>query len=413
MKKLKIYVIILFVVALAAGAYWVFTNNRHNHEAHEHSDDVYTCSMHPQITSDHPGNCPICGMDLVKKSSLGNHGVDTSLGGLLLSPNTFVIGDYPTVSPIDTTFQTTLSLPGEVAYNPNTSVNIAAKVGGRIEKLYVNYLYQPIQKGQKLFDLYSPELLTEQQNYLYLLQNDAGNTSLIKAAAQKLLLYGMTEAQVQQLAKTQKTNPVISIYSPATGAVQNKTASPTPKQPGMAMNTPSSQELGIKTGMYVTKGETVFRLLSTNRVWAIFYLLDKDLATVKEGLDIGISSESNPKEFIKAKTGFIETQITDANKSIVMRVEITNTQNWPIGLRLTGTLKSQAVKGMWLPKEAVINLGSQSAILVAENNGFKVTYVKTGIITDNYIQLLNLPDPHIKMAQNAQYLFDSESFITK
>lgn len=412
MGKWKIYVVVIVLVVVAAVTYWAVIINKPQSE-HSHSDDIYTCSMHPQITSNQPGACPICGMDLVKKSSLGHNESDTTLGNLLLSPNKFVVGNSPTISAIDTTFQFTLTLPGEVAYNPNTAVNIAAKVGGRIEKLHVNYVYQPIQKGQKLFDLYSPELLTEQQNYLYLLQNDVANTAMISAAKQKLLLYGMTEAQVKQLGKTLKTNPIISIYSPAAGVVQNKAMQPSKGQMGATIPAQLQQDFGVKEGMYITKGETVFKLLSTQQVWGVFYLLTADAAIVKEGLSIDITPENDPKSSSKAKISFVETQLTGDTKSTVVRVEMTNQHNWPIGLRLNGMVKSGPIKGIWLPKEAVINLGAQSAILVAEENGFRVTYVKTGITAGNYIQLIDLPNAAVKVAQNAQYWFDNESFISQ
>ncbi len=413
MKKWKIYaVVIVLVVVAAAVTYWAVGINKTQSE-HKHSDAIYTCSMHPQITSDQPGACPICGMDLVKKSSLGHNETDTTLGNLLLSPNKFVVGNSPTISPIDTVFQQRLTLPGEVAYNPNTAVNIAAKVGGRIEKLYVNFVYQHIQKGQKLFDLYSPELLTEQQNYLYLLQNDAANKAIISAAKQKLLLYGMTEAQVLQLGKTLKTNPILSIYSPAAGVVQNKAMQPAQGQMGVTMPAQSQQELGVKVGMYITKGETVFKLLSTQQVWGVFYLLSADVATVREGISIDIIPESDAKNSSKAKISFVETQLTGDTKSTVVRVEMTNQHNWPIGLRLNGTIQSEPIQGLWLPKESVINLGAQLAILVAEENGFRVTYVKTGITAGNYIKLIDLSDTAVKVAQNAQYWFDNESFISQ
>jgi Cu(I)/Ag(I) efflux system membrane fusion protein len=99
---------------------------------------------------------------------------------VLLKPtDNFIVGHYQTTTPKDTIISTEINLAGQVAYDPNTAVNIATRISGRIEKMYVNYKYQRVNKGEKLFDLYSPELLTEQQNFLYLIANDAQNASIL------------------------------------------------------------------------------------------------------------------------------------------------------------------------------------------------------------------------------------------
>ena len=188
---------------------------------------------------------------------------------------------------------------------------------------------------------------------------------------------------------------------------------PAQGQMSVTMPAQSQQELGVKEGMYITKGETVFKLLSTQQVWGVFYLLSADVATVREGISIDITPENDAKNSSKAKISFVETQLTGDTKSTVVRVEMTNQHNWPIGLRLNGTIQSEPIQGLWLPKESVINLGAQSAILVAEENGFRVTYVKTGVMAGNYIQLIDLSDTAVKVAQNAQYWFDNESFISQ
>ena len=144
---------------------------------------------------------------------------DNSIDNLLKPTDNFIVGNYQTTTAIDTTISSEINLPGIVAYDPNSSVNIAARMSGRIEKMYVNYKYQKVNKGQKLFDLYSPELLTEQQNFIYLISNDVENPSIINASKQKLLLYGMTLNQINALAISKKVNPQITIYSPASGII--------------------------------------------------------------------------------------------------------------------------------------------------------------------------------------------------
>ena len=155
----------IFIIGIAI---YFFAKKSDNHSEMEHQNEVYTCSMHPEIIRDEPGNCPICGMTLVKKVTDNNSIDDSSIDNLIKPTDNFIVGKYQTTTAIDTTISSEINLPGIVAYDPNSSVNIAARMNGRIERMYVNYKYQKVNKGQKLFDLYSPELLTEQKNFIYI-----------------------------------------------------------------------------------------------------------------------------------------------------------------------------------------------------------------------------------------------------
>ena len=137
----------------------------HNHEA---AGDVYTCPMHPQIIRDQAGDCPICGMALVKKPKAGGAQApaSASLQNLLKSPDATVVSTQATVYPSAGAPDLTLTLTGRVEYDTRRTQVIAARFGGRIEKLLVRYNYQPVTKGQKLLEVYSPELVTAQQTQL-------------------------------------------------------------------------------------------------------------------------------------------------------------------------------------------------------------------------------------------------------
>jgi Cu(I)/Ag(I) efflux system membrane fusion protein len=139
--------------------------------------------------------------------------------------------------------------------------------------MYVNYKYQKVTKGQKIFEIYSPELLTEQQNFIYLISNDSQNTSIINSAKQKLLLYGMSNNQVNTLASAKKVNPVIVIYSPANGIITGTEKMTSSSVSPMSNTSSNTETLDIKQGNYITKGEVVFKLANTDKVWGIFNVL--------------------------------------------------------------------------------------------------------------------------------------------
>ena len=131
------------------------------------------------------------------------------LESLLKPTNQYVISTIPVTAIKKEQIVAEIDALGRVEYDTRMIGNISARINGRIEKLYVRYKYQYIKKGEKIMDVYSPELLTAQQNLLFILKNDAGNISLIDAAKQKLLLLGMSADQVQKIIRT--GNPIFSV----------------------------------------------------------------------------------------------------------------------------------------------------------------------------------------------------------
>ena len=192
-----------------------------NHQGHTDNGTTYTCPMHPQVIKNESGSCPICGMDLVpqKPPSAEASTVSKDLNYLLQPTNQTVIADIKTTKPLTKEIEGEITFPGIITYDTRRQYTIPARFGGRIEKLYVQFNYQPVRKGQKVFDIYSPELLTAQNELIYLLQNDAQNTELIKGAKQKLRYLGATEGQIIQIIKSRQANYTFSIYSPYNGYV--------------------------------------------------------------------------------------------------------------------------------------------------------------------------------------------------
>ena len=296
MNKYIKYSLAFFAISIIGIAIYLFALKSENHSEIEHQNEVYTCSMHPQIIRDKPGNCPICGMTLVKKITENNSVQDNSIDNLIKPTDNFIVGNYQTTTAIDTTISSEINLPGIVAYDPNSSVNIAARMSGRIERMYVNYKYQKVNKGQKLFDLYSPELLTEQQNFIYMVINDADNISIINASKQKLLLYGMTQNQINTLITSKTANPRISIYSPASGIIDGTETMANVSTPAMQSGSNSTEILNVKEGNYIKKGEVIFKLLNTDKVWGIFNVIQGYNSLIKANQSIRITSELDKDE---------------------------------------------------------------------------------------------------------------------
>jgi Cu(I)/Ag(I) efflux system membrane fusion protein len=399
----------IFIIGIAI---YFFAKKSDNHSEMEHQNEVYTCSMHPEIIRDEPGNCPICGMTLVKKVTDNNSIDDSSIDNLIKPTDNFIVGKYQTTTAIDTTISSEINLPGIVAYDPNSSVNIAARMNGRIERMYVNYKYQKVNKGQKLFDLYSPELLTEQQNFIYMVSNDVENPSIIDASRQKLLLYGMTQNQINALSNSKKVNPQITIYSPDSGIIDGTGTMVNTTNPVMQSASNNTATLDVKEGSYIKKGEIIFKLLNTDKVWGIFNVIQGYNSLIKANQSIRITSELDKDEFMDAKINFVETQLNAADKTNRIRVYLNNNKlKLPVGLRLQGVVKTNAIKGIWIQKQSMVSIGNKKIVFLKMDNGFKASSIKTGIEIDDFIQIMEGISVKDTIAKNAQYLIDSESFI--
>jgi Cu(I)/Ag(I) efflux system membrane fusion protein len=406
-KKIKYSLVFVVLFLIGITLYLLATKSSEM----EHQDEVYTCSMHPQIRQDHLGSCPICGMTLIKIAKEDHTVKDHSIDAVLKPTDQFIVGNYPSTTAKDTAISSEINLPGIVEYDPNSAVTIAARISGRIERMYVHYKFQKVTKGQKLFDIYSPELLTEQQNFIYLITNDAQNMTIINASKQKLLLYGMTESQINSLISMKQTNPTLSIYSPASGIIDGTESMVATGNTSMQRPT-TTENLSIKEGDYIKQSQVVFRLLNTNKVWGIFNINQGDNSLIKINQSIQISTELDEKNTIEAKINFVETQLNPSDKTNRIRVYLNNSKlNLPIGLRLQGKVKTSPMQGVWIHKEALVSIGSQKIVFLKMKGGFRTKEIITGIDMGDFVQVLNGITDKDTIAQNAHYVMDSESFI--
>lgn len=391
-------------------------NIKGSHEKHkaETAIEMYTCPMHPEISRDKPGNCPICGMDLVKKETGNKKVIDVELESLLKPTNEFVISSIPVAAIEKKGEQIEIEALGNIAYDTRQLGSISARVSGRIEKLYVRYRYQKINKGQKILDIYSPELLTAQQNLLFLLKNDAENTTFIQAAKEKLSLLGMSSEQLQQVIQSGKPSLTISVYSNYSGHIHEAVNAG-------AMNTSTgimkdisliTEELSLKEGMYIQKGQSVFTVFNPGKAWAILNIYGENQSLVKVGNTVRVIPETAPAKDFRASINFIEPFYRKQSKTLTARTYFDNSSlKIPIGSQVKATVFGNTKDAYWLPKEAVLTLGMDKIVFRKNKGGFMAAKISTGIIHKQHIQIVSGLTTSDSVAANAQYLMDSESFI--
>ena len=412
MKKKKITIIITSVLVILAAAALVYFKV------------ILPKNKTKQIATTGMGNMKMDGKDGNEKINVAGGGTDknnnthdVSLHTLMQPANGYAISTIPATTLIQREEPIEINAIGYTAYNTNEVGAISSRINGRIEKLYVKYRYQLIKKGQKIMDIYSPELLTAQQNHLFLLKNDAANYSLINASREKLLLLGFPAQQLQQLVKTQKPLLTVSVYSRYSGHIHDALN----KQMDKNVNAPAqmngaipltTEELSLKEGMYLQKGQTVFKVYNANKIWALLNIYSSDQVFIKTGNKVIIVPEARPEKIFQSSIYFIEPFFRPGNKTLTARVNIDNSiLQLPIGSQVKATIFSSPVFAAWLPREAIVSLGFEKIVFVKSGNGYKAQKVTTGVTNKNLIQVTGGITAADSVAVNAQFLMDSESFI--
>src|SRR4030095_6313668 len=375
--------------------------------------EQWTCSMHPEIIRDKPGICPICGMDLIRKEEEAVAIRDIQLNDLFQPTDRFIVSSIPMITLRRKSEAIEVEALGTIAYDTRLVSTVSARVSGRIEKLYVKYRYQHIMKGQRIMDIYSPDLLTTQQELLFLVKNDPSNSSLINAARQRLLLLGMSEGQLRQIINTAKPSLTVGVYSNYSGHIHeagNTMPGGTVGEQKMDLSR-TTEELPIKEGMYVEKGQNIFQIYNVEHSWVLLNIFPESQGCINTGDALRVIPETAPTKNFRAKIDFIEPFFRTENKTLSARVYFDNSQlQIPVGSQVRATIFDNK-EGEWLPKDAVLSLGIEQVVFLKTGGGFKAHKIGTGLVHKNQIQVLSGLSPTDSVAANAQYLTDSESFI--
>ncbi|MEX2233827.1 MAG: efflux RND transporter periplasmic adaptor subunit [Cyclobacteriaceae bacterium] len=403
---------------------------------HAENTDTYTCPMHPTVVSDRPGPCPVCGMDLVRKARAGEEvEITEDLSKLLNSPNETVVGSIRTIKGEYKSVPVSLQAHGVVTYDTRNIYTIPARVGGRLEKIYLKYAFQPVTKGQRIAEVYSAELITAQRELLFLLENDSDNESLINGAKRKLELLGLSNSQINDLIKRKETTNTFSVYSPYSGYLITDTQTAPFTSIGMpsaqssasggmkdgmgstssaTSPTPSSSESSpvgtiVREGDYVTAGQTLFSVVNSTSLRIELDLPAPYSGIVKEGTKVQLNFGDDND--VEALVDFVQPFFTEGQDFLKLRVYTNETVGLHIGHLVNAKINLESTEALWVPKEAVLDLGLQKVVFKKERGVFKPKLVTTGVSAEGMIEIRRGLTSSEEIAANAQYLVDSESFI--
>lgn len=430
-------ILVLFAVILIAFSCRDKSGDKTGETTHQHNKETnYTCPMHPQIIRDKPGQCPICGMDLVPMASSNELAVDSSLLPLLKPVNEQVISSIPTIKADYTMRIISVPVQGVVSYDTRRQVSISSRVAGRIEKMYIKYNYQLVSKGQLIMEIYSPDLVASQRELIYLSRND-DDPSLLQKARQRLSLLGMQSSQIAQVERSGKPMYRVPVFSTVSGYIIEKTLTATTSNTTAAMPpvSPSSSDgmggMGsgenpatssvsqqptfnqspvlIREGQYVGAGATIFTIYQANNMVAEFSFTPELASELKRGQKLVFHPVSNSNDVRVGVIRLIEPVQKNGHSFTVARVYLPGT-DLQAGQLLTASFPLVKTNASWLPEKAVLRLGSKSIVFKKENKVFVPKEVQAGIRTQGLVQILSdISDWPV--AKNASFLVDSESFI--
>ena len=414
------------------------SNKEQAKDEHVHSAS-YTCPMHPQGLSDKPGTCPVCQMDLVPVNRTDSHaGVDASLENLVKPSNQLVISQIRTVRPREGVRANRVNLQGVINYDTNNWGMVSSRVGGRIERLYVTYNYQYVNKGQKLMDIYSPDLANAQQELLYL--KSTGDKALLEAAKSKLRLLGASNGQISAVLRSGKVDYSVSVYSPLSGYIaEQKSESPSTgsyegagaviseegKEAGMSEMSGSTAGLPsqipqvetnspimVREGQYVSSGQKIFSLINAGTVWADFFAGADQLQYLKKGTSIQLASVDNSSQKAVSKINLVQPYYSGGTSFTRMRAKIDNPgMKWKVGQLISISTDVSTNFGNWLPRTAVLQMGTRYVAFVKNGGAFVPVYVKIKQHSGDWVDVADSLRKDQDVALNAWFMVDSESFV--
>ena len=359
----------------------------------------YKDPMHPWYTSEKPGIAPDCGMDLVPVYEGESTGEGIKIDPLVVQNIGVKVEEV-----VKRTLTRSIRTVGKVDYDERRVYSVNSKIMGWVETLHVDYMGQLVRKGEPLMELYSPELVSAQEEYLQAIDYQKklqassleearkGADELVQSVRRRLLNWDIPESEIKALEQRGTPNKTMTIYSPADGIVTEKM---------------------VQKGQNIMGGMELYKIADLSTVWVIADVYQYELPWVQLGGKAGIALSYLPGRTFDGTVTYIYPYLNMETKTVKVRVEVRNTKDFELkpDMYATVTISSPvSVHAVAVPEDAIIRSGARNVAVMALGGGyFDPRDVTLGLSADGYVQILDGIREGEKIVTSSQFLIDSES----
>ena len=359
------------------------------------SAKTYTCPMHPQVLQHEPGTCPVCGMDLVlfEKSA--------AVDGLQLNERQRTLANISTMEITAGNQGSARQLNGRLVANPEQTTFISSRVAGRLDRLFVRQTGEQVSKGQPLYQIYSEELATLQQEFL-LATEQAGQfpedktfAQMLRAAKQKLSLYGQSAGQIRTLQQSRKVNPNVTLFATESGTVA---------------------ELSVTEGQYVAEGSPLLKLESYASLWVEADIYASELGIVKAGQKLRVQVPGWEDQPQVVAVSFINPSLQASSQLVQIRGVMPNPGGiWQPGLQAKVFVENEGIgKELLLPPDALVRNGKGVHVWLESKPGhFEPRVVEAGAESSEGVEIKSGLNTGDRVVVSGAYLLYSEYVLKK
>lgn len=398
-NQISIIIIICLFFGVVIG--WMIRGGGEDHPDGEHTHVgengiEYTCSMHPQIRQNEPGQCPICGMALTPVNN--KKGGENGPYVLEMTPEAVALSNVQTAEIKTGSGTGKLVLTGKIQPDEQRTKSLTANFAGRVDHLYLNFTGQEVKKGEKLATLYSPELVNAQKELLETAKIKDRQPALYQATKEKLRLWKISEEQIAAIESSGNVQTQFDIYSDISGVV-------------MARN--------VSVGDFVNRGTPLFELVDLGNVWVMLDAYESDLGAVKKGDELSFQVSAYPGKDFKAKVTYIDPVLNPDTRTVGIRAEAVNSNGElkPEMFVSAAISVSQAGQsGLMIPKTALLWTGPRSVVYVQKGNkeapAFEMREVETGArVGEDYLVISGLEEGE-QVVSNGVFAIDAAAQLS-
>ncbi|MDA3911275.1 MAG: efflux RND transporter periplasmic adaptor subunit [Bacteroidales bacterium] len=355
-------------------------------------ETVWTCSMHPQIRQEEPGDCPICGMDLIPLDNEQNEDIDPR--AISMSPTAMQLADIRTAVVEKTEAVKQIRLNGKVQADERLVYSQSLHIPGRIEKLLVNFTGEYVRKGQTIAQVYSPELITAQEELLEARKISETQPQLFAAAKEKLKNWKLSDKQIEEILISGEIQEEFPVQADVSGYLTEKM---------------------VKPGDYIREGEAIYEITDLSKVWVLFDVYESDIVWVKRDDKLRFSVASQPGENYEGKISYIDPVIDPKTRVAKARLEYKNPNgNLKPEMFVSGVVEAKLSgkpNSLVVPKTAVMWTGKRSVVYIKTTSEQSVTFIMREItlgpaLGDSYVVEQGLQEGE-EIAVNGTFSIDA------